>query len=231
MSSEPLICCITPTWDRLEFLRRANDCFEGQSYPRARCVIWKTGDPLIGIPKARTAHVHAPRTDDSVGVLRNHAISWSIASLRDGKPDFIAHFDDDDWSAPDRLSVQLAQIMRTGKLVTGFYDMTFYDTVNDRVMFYRHEDKRYALGTSLFYRREAWEQHKFPDETPEDNKWRVAVGLDNCESSSSLRADGTPIMIQTIHSANASARIIVTPRWSVPPKELEDEVRRIVATA
>ena len=145
--------------------------------------------------------------------------------------DFFAHFDDDDWSAPDRLSIQLAHIQKTGKLVTGFYDMPFYDQQTGEVAFYCHEDKRYALGTSLFYKREAWEQHKFPDMTPEDNKWRMNVGLDNCESISSLCADGSPIMIQTVHGANGSAKIMQTPRWSKPSKELEDEVRRIIASA
>ena len=145
---------------------------------------------------------------------------------------FFAHWDWDDWSAPDRLSIQLEHIQKTGKLVTGFYSMLFYDAVRDEVHLYEHEDHRYALGTSLFYRREAWQQHKFPDCTPEDNKWRMAVGMDNCSSLPGVRADGTPIMIQTIHGANGSAQVVKgSPRWKTPTAEQEREVRRIITSA
>ncbi len=148
-------------------------------------------------------------------------------------PDYIAHFDDDDVSAPDRLSIQLAHIQETGKLVTGFHSMPMYDAKNDKVWLYRHHDERYALGTSLFYRREAWERVKFPDKTPEDNQWRREVGLDNCLSQSSLREDGTPIMIQTVHGGNASARIVPSnhTKFTEASPELDAEVRRILKTA
>lgn len=55
------------------------------------------------------------------------------------------------------------------------------------------------------------------------------MGLTNCESISSLRADGTPIMIQTIHGGNASAQIVEgSSRWMKPTPAQEREVRRIM---
>lgn len=229
--SQPLICCICPVKENSEFLRRAARCFERQTVDAQ--IELTIGDnswapmPYVGGHTSRPFISHRLLTPgQSVGALRNDTIALGASSA------FIAHFDYDDISASDRLSIQLAHMRETGKLVTGFYNMLFYDSVNDKVAFYEHEDHRYALGTSLFYRREAWERHKFPNETPEDNKWRNAVGLDNCSSISSLREDGTPIMIQTIHGANGSARIVPgSPRWKTPTAEQEREVRRILASA
>ncbi len=209
--SEPLIACLCLAHTRRDFLERSIRCFEAQSYGHK---IWCPIDTRF--------------STETIGSLRNQAIQ----SLRQ-QPDFIAQWDYDDLSAPDRLSIQLAHIQKTGKLVTGFHSMPMYDAKNDKVWMYRHHDERYALGTSLFYRRETWERVKFPDKTPEDNQWRREVGLDNCLSQSSLREDGTPIMIQTVHGGNASARIVPSnhTKFTEASPELDAEVRRILKTA
>ena len=158
--SEPLICCVClDPGGRPDFTARAEQCFQRQDCDAE--AVWLRYD------------THGLL--DTIGHMRNTANSSEPIQAN-----FFAHWDWDDWSAPDRLSIQLAHIQKTGKLVTGFYSMLFYDAVRDEVHLYEHEDHRYALGTSLFYRREAWQQHKFPDCTPEDNKWRMAVGMDNC---------------------------------------------------
>jgi len=222
--STQLICCICLYSDEhLPFVTRAMRCMDSQKINTA--VVWSMCDNCerenrpIGPHPDRYFRTHK----QTVGALRNELVA------RNSDATFIAHFDVDDFSAPDRLSIQLAHIQKTGKLLTGFHNMMFYDVRDDRVMFYQHESPNYALGTSLFYRREAWERVKFPDATPEDNKWRMAVGLTNCESISSLRADGTPIMIQTIHGGNASAQIVEgSSRWMKPTPAQEREVRRIM---
>ncbi len=215
--SDPLICCITlDPGGRPDFTRRYKKCIEEQVYvPRESGILY-------------TAH-----DSRTIGSLRNTLLDTGVEPFGKISAPFVAHFDWDDWSAPDRLSIQLDHIQKTGKLVTGFHDMPMYDAKNDKVWFYRHHDPRYALGTSLFYRREAWERVKFPDKTPEDNQWRREVGLDNCLSQSSLREDGTPIMIQTVHGGNASARIVPSnhTKFQEADEKLEKAVREILAHA
>ena len=202
---EPLIWCICPTTDKYrDFLPRAIESFRAQPYGYKRLLVWDTSEgntPYIG-QSPLISHRLPAEIAHTVGGLRNDAIESIIHEA-----DYIAHFDVDDVSSPDRLSVQLAHIQKTGKLLTGFYNMPLHDAKNEKTWIYANEDHRYALGTSLFYRREAWERVKFPDQTPEDNKWRKDVGLDNCESQSCFRSDGSPIMVQTVHGGNASARI------------------------
>lgn len=233
----PAIACLTPTCDRPAFLERSIRCFLGQSEAKQRFqVILDTG--TVCIEPSRLAqgdfYIRSAASDGknrkSVGSLRNEALH--CLRTYGARFNLIAHFDDDDWSAPGRLKTQVAHLQQTGKLVTGFNDMLFMDLVNDRVMFYRHEDDTYALGTSLLYRREAWEQHPFPDMTPEDNRWRLDVGLSNCHSISSLRPDGTPMMIQVIHGKNGAAQVVFpSKRWSEATPEQDRMVREILKNA
>ncbi len=107
-----------------------------------------------------------------------------------------------------------------------------YDAKNDKVWIYENPDHRFALGTSLFYRREAWERVKFPDKTPEDNQWRREVGYDNCESQSVFREDGTPMMVQVVHGGNASARIVPSSKKFKQATEQQDkDVRDLLNAA
>jgi hypothetical protein len=170
------------------------------------------------------------RGEQTTGALRNQCIALGDV---DEQCDFIAHFDHDDISAPDRLQRQLEHIQTTGKLVTGFYDIPMYDARKDKVWIYRNDKTNYAVGTSLFYRREAWERVKFPDKTPEDNIWRHRVGLENFESQSVFREeDGTPMMVQVVHGGNASARIFAgMKRFKEASAEQEKAVRALIASA
>lgn len=198
--------CPYPAGSR--FVERARSCFHAQTYR-----------PTIFVEIENIPHSH------SVGWLRNECIVGINSK-------FIAHFDHDDWSAPDRLAIQLAHIQETGKLVTGFYSVTLYDQINDETWVYCHEDKRYSIGAGLFYKREAWERVKFPDQTPEDPKWLRLIGEENRLSRPGFREDGSPIMIQVIHGSNASARIFRnSPRYTKAPAELHAQVKEILAHA
>jgi glycosyltransferase involved in cell wall biosynthesis len=226
--SVPLILCIMPTCNRDSLAKRAIRCFKQQAYQNKELSLINAGGSMLneGVPE----HWWRGLQGSTTGVLRNKAIE--AGSFNFALPDFIAHFDDDDISAPDRLQRQLEHIQRTGKLVTGFYDMPMYDARKDKVWIYRNDKTNYALGTSLFYRREAWERVKFPDKTPEDNIWRHRVGLENCESQSVFREDGTPMMVQVVHGGNASARIFAgTPRFKEASAEQEKAVRALIASA
>ena len=227
-----MICCICLCHTH-EFVARAVRCYRSQDYLNKQLTIWDSsgGKPFaysMDLPVNERCVEELPNF--TVGELRNRAISWALSL--DAGIDFIAHFDHDDWSAPDRLSIQLAHIQKCGKLAVGFRDLLMYETKTDKVYFYQNPHPHYTLGTSLFYKREAWEKMKFPDKTPEDPQWRRQLGFDNFEGMSSLRADGTPIMIQVIHGANASARIIRGGTYFKEASESQAKaVREILANA
>lgn len=197
--------CICPAHAHPEFVQRATDCFNSQRYPLKRFELLDTSG-LSGW---------------SVGAIRNTLISHSSHP-----GEIIAHFDYDDWSAPERLSQQVALMELTGRPIVGYYDMAFYDQTRDRVLFYDSNMRNYALGTSLMYHREIWEKNPFPDQTPEDTTWQFKIGPQNIASISSIRK-GKPMMIQVYHGANAAASVHGAMFEPASP-ELDREVRRIL---
>ena len=84
----PRVVCICPSVNRPRFLLRARKCFEAQTYPNKRLYVLDTGFP--------------PFVAMSIGNLRN------VMCQAAEDADVIAHWDDDDWSYPDRLTEQVA---------------------------------------------------------------------------------------------------------------------------
>lgn len=113
----PLVSCLLPTHDRLEFALFAIHCFERQDYPNRELIIVDDGSEglarlLPSDPGIR--HVQLP-PGVSLGTKRDYA-----CHLAGGE--FFAYWDDDDWSGPRRLSAQLAP------LVAGEADLTALET-------------------------------------------------------------------------------------------------------
>jgi glycosyltransferase involved in cell wall biosynthesis len=102
----------------------------------------------------------------AVGALRNLGTSLSTG-------DVCVSIDEDDWSHPDRIATQVQRLIDTGKAVTGFHSIFYYDTHNDSTFKYWYEPAGrnhppYACGSSQMYTRAWWTKHKFPETGVED---------------------------------------------------------------
>ncbi len=109
----PLVTCIMPTFNRRPFIPLALSHFRNQDYPNKELVIVddgsdKIGDLVEGLPDV---HYISMRKRVSIGAKRNVACTHA-------RGEFIAHWDDDDWYASDRLRYQVAP------LLTGEADLT-----------------------------------------------------------------------------------------------------------
>jgi hypothetical protein len=112
----------------------------------------------------------------------------------------IAHWDDDDWSAPGRLADQLERLRGTGKAVTGYSVIKFTD--GQRWWLYPGLPE-YAVGTSLCYRRDWWLGHRFPClQVGEDNQFVFEART----ARQIAVVDGTDMMYATVHAGNTSPR-------------------------
>ena len=121
----PLISCIMPTHNRRTFIGLALACFDAQTYPRKELVVVDdgtdpVGDLLEGRPDVRYARLSSRM---SLGAKRN--LACEIA-----QGDLIAHWDDDDWYNPRRLSEQIAPLLAqqcevTGLVTTHVLEMPF----------------------------------------------------------------------------------------------------------
>jgi glycosyltransferase involved in cell wall biosynthesis len=110
----PLVSCIMPTYNRRPFVVLALKAFSRQDYPNRELLIIDDGtDPVgdlaEGVRGVRYLRL-ASRT--SIGAKRNLA-------CRDAAGEIIAHWDDDDWYAPDRLRYQVGPLLEGRAELTG----------------------------------------------------------------------------------------------------------------
>lgn len=152
--STPLISCVMLTADRPRLAGRAIRSFLTQTWPNKELIIFDTGKkslPLRLIPNVGFYHA-PPRT---IGEMRNAAISRCSGNV-------IAHWDDDDVSAPTRLAEQYELLWASDAQIVGYSSM-FFHRVKAKEWWLYHGDVEHAIGASLMYRRTTWENRRFPD--------------------------------------------------------------------
>lgn len=136
----------------------------------------------------------------TVGEMRN-------AGCQAARGEIIAHFDDDDYSAPWRLREQAQRLTAPGIEVTGYRTMRFTDGAK---WWLYVGAPNYALGTSLMFKRSWWKSHQFPAlRVGEDGEFvrRAATVLSTAEAGETMFA--------TVHEGNTSPRRIQGKQWQV----------------
>lgn len=156
MVDGPLVSCVMPTWNRRAFIPAAIDCWLKQTYENRELVILDDGDEPIEdlIPDDPRILYIVEGKRRITGDKRNR-----VNSLAQGE--IICHWDDDDWSASDRIAYQVAQLQKTGKAITGFSDLLFWDLAENCAKRFRSSVAGYVCGTTFCYTKEFWSVHRF----------------------------------------------------------------------
>jgi glycosyltransferase involved in cell wall biosynthesis len=155
----PLVSCIMPTFNRRQFIPLAIRYFLRQDYPDKELVIIDDGTDRVAdlIPADPRIRYFGLPGRASTGAKRNLACKYSTGTL-------IAHWDDDDWYAPWRLSYQLEQLREAHADICGL----------DRVFFYAFKEEK------------VWE-YVYP---PEQRAWVYGASHLPCRSRKSIPQDG-----------------------------------------
>lgn len=132
--TEPLVCAVMLTRDRPELAKRAVECFRAQTYLNKRLLIWNTGDDAsLQLNSLSEFQVFAAIRNQSIGTMRNFATEYAGSLLSTVQPgllseyaDIIVHWDDDDWSHPNRIAEQVALLQASGADVVGYNEMLFW---------------------------------------------------------------------------------------------------------
>ncbi|HEY3628992.1 MAG TPA: glycosyltransferase [Terracidiphilus sp.] len=109
----PLVSCIMPTFNRRPFIPLALACFRDQTYPNKELLVVDDGtDPVADLIQQDelVRYIRLERRLN-VGAKRNLACEQARGT-------FIAHWDDDDWYSPERLTLQVAPLR------AGTHDLT-----------------------------------------------------------------------------------------------------------
>ena len=158
----PTVACIMPTANRRDFVRRAVALFLAQDYPNKQLVIVEDGMDNCSdlIPQAKVGnsvigHDHYGYTRRTIGEKRNVA-----CELAEGA-DLIAHWDDDDWHSPRRISTQVnAMLARDPPArMCGNSCLVFLDDDANQAYLYRCGVKYpWLAGGTLMYERSLWRE-------------------------------------------------------------------------
>ena len=118
----PLVSCIMPTRNRRAFIRQALAYFERQDYPNKELIVVDDGDDKVEdlfLSYSGVRYVALPKLA-SIGTKRNFACGLAQGAI-------IAHWDDDDWYAPYRLSYQIEPLLSGQSDLIGLETFCFFD--------------------------------------------------------------------------------------------------------
>ena len=211
------------TANRPELARRAVECFRAQTYEAKRLFVFDNSEarPYALIDNAYA--VYEPCAGRSIAELRNHANAMANASI-------LVHWDDDDWSHPNRIAEQVA-LLQSGAELVGYNEMLFwrssmvtgppYPAVCPSCILAPCICSRQAwlytgeiLGTSMAYWRRTWERVPFQSGGHHNEDAGFALGV----RAAGMRIDTIsgwpyrgepefiphhPRMIARIHAGNA----------------------------
>lgn len=151
----PVISCVMPTRGRRRFVDQAVGYFRRQDYPNKELIIVHERDDDLpeGLegPDVRCVRVAGGL---SIGAKRQ-------AGAEAAKGEILAHWDDDDWYAPTRLSRQVAPILAGVADITGLNDVSFLNIAERRCWqvtpeLFARMFLENVVGGTLTFPREVW---------------------------------------------------------------------------
>jgi glycosyltransferase involved in cell wall biosynthesis len=207
MRDSALVSCIMPTRNRRHLVGQALAYFLRQDYPRKELIVVDDGDDcIVDIlpvdPRVRYIRL-AGKTP--LGTARNLACQAS-------RGDLIAHWDDDDWMAPDRLSVQVAALLAADASVTGLRDVLYYRLQAGEAWLYRGVSA-WPVGATLLYRRSVWQAHRFDDvAVGEDTAFLARLAAERVHASMD-----SSFYVGLLHANNTAPKNLLDPAWEHRP--------------
>jgi O-antigen biosynthesis protein len=216
----PLVSCIMPTWNRRGFIRGALECFFSQTWPNRELVVLDDGDDRVRdlMPNDPRVRYNEIGGRSPLGKKRNYC-------CRIARGEVICHWDDDDWSAANRISDQVHRLLeRPGAPLTGYSNLLFWDERAQVVRMYRATTPGYVVGTSLCYWKSFWQVNPFGNVLPEDSVFIRAV-----QNRVAASADYSH-MVARIHEFHTSPKEKLkdsSPRSLIPAAFWENQKMRM----
>jgi glycosyltransferase involved in cell wall biosynthesis len=218
MTDLPLISCIMPTYNRRRFVGQAVWYFLRQDYPAKELIVLDDGEDAVAdlIPEDDRIRYRRLERRACLGAKRNLACELS-------RGEFIAHWDDDDWTSPNRLSAQMAHLQASNADICGARDLLHYHVEAGQAWLYHYppQERPWLAGCTLLYRRSAWQEHPFGDlQVGEDNDFLRQLSPERIAAVPDLS-----LYVALIHPGNTGRKKLADPRWQKRPM---DEVARLL---
>jgi glycosyltransferase involved in cell wall biosynthesis len=199
-----------PTRDRRAFILQALCYFLRQDYEHSELVIVDDGTDAVRDLVPSDPRIRYRRLDEPLvlGEKRNLACELARGSI-------IVHWDDDDWSAPYRLSYQVEELgSRAG--ICGNRRELFYDVARRRAWLFEFPPRRRhrLIGNTLCYRKDVWARRPFaPLAIGEDARFVRAAG-----PGTALALGDLSMCVGLVHPHNTSRKSLGEPGWRAHPR-------------
>jgi glycosyltransferase involved in cell wall biosynthesis len=155
-----LITCIMPTRNRRAFVPQAIGYFLRQDYEAKELIILDDGDDPVADLIPDHPRVRYVRLEQrlALGAKRNRCVELA-------RGDLILHWDDDDWHAPQRISLQYAALREANAEICGLRQMLFFEPAARAAWLYSYPPhaRPWLAGGSLLYTRALWRRAPFPN--------------------------------------------------------------------
>lgn len=200
-----------PTADRRRFVDQALRCWARQTHPDRELVILDDGATPLPEEVAALSGVRLHRAPPGMSLGAKRNLLCELA-----KGDIIAHWDDDDWHGPERLSRQLAAL-EDGAAVVGARDLLFYAPLAAEAWRFRRQpgDGPGLCGGTLMYRRDSWRRAPFPDRPSGEDEAFVRAQPPGAVRDLPLEGH----YVAVLHRGNTAAKSLRAPRWQRAPLE------------
>jgi glycosyltransferase involved in cell wall biosynthesis len=207
-----MVSCIMPTYNRRQFVPRALANFERQDYAGRELIIVDDGSDCIQdlVPSSAAIRYLRLPARTTLGRKRNIACEAARGAL-------IAHWDDDDWYSPSRLSECVHALSGQQFSICGVATPYFIDPARRLAwrFHYTYGDKLWVAGSSLCYRRTYWSTHRFTEITVgEDTQFIM-----NARAGEVTSLPDSKTFIALVHSGNCSPKHTYGPNWKPCPYE------------
>ena len=206
-AADPSVTCIMPTANRRQWVPAAIALFQRQTHANRELLIVDDGVDAVEDIVPRDSRVRYVRIEPGLclGAKRNRACELATG-------DVIVHWDDDDWYPPDRIARQVAALAARNADVCGTSRLYFRDVAQRRAWEYAYilSGKPWVAGSSLAYRRDAWERRRFRD---------VQVGEDSHfvwarDGAAVVDLADASLCVAAIHPGNTSLKIPTGTYWT-----------------
>ena len=215
------VSCIMPTYNRRRFVPLAVRWFLAQDWPDRELIVVDDGtEPAADLlpQDARIRYVRLERRH-SLGAKRNLACQAARGEV-------IVHWDDDDWSAPTRLTYQVSALRQASAAVCGLTRVYYHQPASGRSWQYVYPDghRPWVSGNTLCYTHDFWRRNPFPD----INVGEDARFLWSDPSRRLLVLEDPSFFVACIHGANVDPKRVHHRFWHSHPT---DAVRALMGDA
>jgi glycosyltransferase involved in cell wall biosynthesis len=199
-----------PTYNRRRFVALAVQYFLRQDYPSKELVVVDDGDDWVAdlMPPDPCVRYMRTAARACVGAKRNVACESARGSI-------VAHWDDDDWAAPTRLTTQVATLMHTGAALCGTRGLVYFELEAPRAwrFTYPEDPRHWLVGSTLCYLRELWVHRPFLEvNVGEDSAFVLATPAERVATLHDSR-----FQVGVLHKHNVSAKRPRLPHWQPYP--------------